>query len=152
MTIASHSGNTLSRDLVHFPLNITKQQLFSINCNKCVCLSGALLGTEGAKEGSASVCWSTTGTISQMDKCFLNQRIYHRKEQPDGWNKQDFKLLHRRKDNQSSKVLWGCSNLSLVLQVFVECAGKTLRSSVIQKYKSNPNFPVLVDSIELVRS
>lgn len=27
-----------------------------------------------------------------------------------------------------------------------------MRSSVIQKYKSNPNFTVLVDSIELVRS
>lgn len=38
-----------------------------------------------------------------------------------------------------------------VVQVFIECAGKTLRSSVIQKYKSNPNFTVLVDSIELVR-
>lgn len=61
-------------------------------------------------------------------------------------------MLHRGKDNQSSEVLRGCSNLSFVLQVFVECAGKTLRSSVIQKYKSNPNFPVLVDSIELVRS
>lgn len=40
---------------------------------------------------------------------------------------------------------------SLTLQVFIECAGKTLRSSVIQKYKSNPNFTVLVDVIELVR-
>lgn len=36
--------------------------------------------------------------------------------------------------------------------MFIECAGKTLRSSVIQKYKSNPNFTVLADSIELVRS
>lgn len=43
-------------------------------------------------------------------------------------------------------------NLPFVVQVFIECAGKTLRSSVIQKYKSNPNFTVLVDSIELVRS
>lgn len=43
-------------------------------------------------------------------------------------------------------------NLPFVVQVFIECAGKTLRSSIIQKYKSNPNFTVLVDSIELVRS
>lgn len=43
-------------------------------------------------------------------------------------------------------------NLPSLVQVFIECAGKTLRSSVIQKYKSNPNFTVLVDSIELVRS
>lgn len=39
----------------------------------------------------------------------------------------------------------------LFLQVFIECAGKTLRSSVIQRYKSNPNFTTLVDTIELVR-
>lgn len=36
--------------------------------------------------------------------------------------------------------------------MFIECAGKTLRSSVIQKYKSNPNFTTLVDAIELVRA
>lgn len=36
--------------------------------------------------------------------------------------------------------------------MFIECAGKTLRSSVIQKYKSNPNFTTLVDVIELVRA
>ncbi|KAM7380163.1 hypothetical protein PAMP_003476 [Pampus punctatissimus] len=35
------------------------------------------------------------------------------------------------------------------LEVFIECAGKTLRSSVIQKYNSNPNFTTLVDAIEL---
>ncbi|XP_056904113.1 fer-1-like protein 6 [Takifugu flavidus] len=53
-------------------------------------------------------------------------------------------------------LFWGLRELKKVQllsvdrpQVFVECAGKTLRSSVIQKYKSNPNFPVLVDSIEL---
>ncbi|KAJ8352748.1 hypothetical protein SKAU_G00242240 [Synaphobranchus kaupii] len=31
-------------------------------------------------------------------------------------------------------------------QVFIECAGKGVRSSVIQSYKKNPNFSVLVDS------
>ncbi|KAJ3592748.1 hypothetical protein NHX12_007875 [Muraenolepis orangiensis] len=34
-------------------------------------------------------------------------------------------------------------------QVFIECAGKALRSSVIQSYKSNPNFPTLVDAVML---
>uniref|UniRef100_G3P0D3 Fer-1 like family member 6 n=1 Tax=Gasterosteus aculeatus aculeatus TaxID=481459 RepID=G3P0D3_GASAC len=53
-------------------------------------------------------------------------------------------------------LFWGMRELKKVQllsvdrpQVFIECAGKTLRSSVIQKYKSNPNFPTLVDAIEL---
>ncbi|KAM8858333.1 fer-1-like protein 6 [Synchiropus picturatus] len=53
-------------------------------------------------------------------------------------------------------LFWGLRELKKVQlltvdrpQVFIECAGKTLRSSVIQKYKSNPNFPTLVDTIEL---
>ncbi|KAG7240430.1 hypothetical protein INR49_027001 [Caranx melampygus] len=53
-------------------------------------------------------------------------------------------------------LFWGLRELKKVQllsvdrpQVFIECAGKTLRSSVIQKYKSNPNFTVLVDVIEL---
>ncbi|KAK2905697.1 hypothetical protein Q8A73_009640 [Channa argus] len=53
-------------------------------------------------------------------------------------------------------LFWGLRELKKVQflsvdrpQVFIECAGKTLRSSVIQKYKSNPNFTTLVDAIEL---
>ncbi|KAM9365558.1 fer-1-like protein 6 isoform 2-T2 [Pholidichthys leucotaenia] len=53
-------------------------------------------------------------------------------------------------------LFWGLRELKKVQllsvdrpQVFIECAGKTLRSSVIQKYKSNPNFTTLVDIIEL---
>uniref|UniRef100_A0A4W6G400 Fer-1 like family member 6 n=1 Tax=Lates calcarifer TaxID=8187 RepID=A0A4W6G400_LATCA len=53
-------------------------------------------------------------------------------------------------------LFWGLRELKKVQflsvdrpQVFIECAGKTLRSSVIQKYKSNPNFTILVDAIEL---
>uniref|UniRef100_A0A3Q3KJI9 Fer-1 like family member 6 n=1 Tax=Mastacembelus armatus TaxID=205130 RepID=A0A3Q3KJI9_9TELE len=53
-------------------------------------------------------------------------------------------------------LFWGLRELKKVQflsvdrpQVYIECAGKTLRSSVIRKYKSNPNFPVLVDAIEL---
>ncbi|XP_054603148.2 fer-1-like protein 6 isoform X3 [Nothobranchius furzeri] len=53
-------------------------------------------------------------------------------------------------------LFWGLRELRKVQllsvdrpQVFIECAGKTLRSSVIQKYKSNPNFTTLVDSMEL---
>uniref|UniRef100_A0A671Z1C4 Fer-1 like family member 6 n=1 Tax=Sparus aurata TaxID=8175 RepID=A0A671Z1C4_SPAAU len=53
-------------------------------------------------------------------------------------------------------LFWGLRELKKVQflsvdrpQVFIECAGKTLRSSVIQKYKSNPNFSTLVDVIEL---
>uniref|UniRef100_A0A672YWL5 C2 domain-containing protein n=1 Tax=Sphaeramia orbicularis TaxID=375764 RepID=A0A672YWL5_9TELE len=53
-------------------------------------------------------------------------------------------------------LFWGLRELKKVQllsvdrpQVFIECAGKTLRSSVIQKYKSNPNFTTLVDDIEL---
>ncbi|XP_047457611.1 fer-1-like protein 6 isoform X2 [Mugil cephalus] len=53
-------------------------------------------------------------------------------------------------------LFWGLRELKKVQflsvdrpQVFIECAGKTLRSSVIQKYKSNPNFTTLVDVIEL---
>ncbi|XP_037543053.1 fer-1-like protein 6 [Nematolebias whitei] len=53
-------------------------------------------------------------------------------------------------------LFWGLRELKKVQllsvdrpQVFIECAGKTLCSSVIQKYKSSPNFTTLVDSIEL---
>nr|XP_061799780.1 fer-1-like protein 6 [Nerophis lumbriciformis] len=53
-------------------------------------------------------------------------------------------------------LFWGLRELKKVQllsvdrpQVFIECAGKTLRSSVIQRYKSNPNFTTLVDTIEL---
>uniref|UniRef100_A0A669B099 Fer-1 like family member 6 n=1 Tax=Oreochromis niloticus TaxID=8128 RepID=A0A669B099_ORENI len=53
-------------------------------------------------------------------------------------------------------LFWGLRELKKVQllsvdrpQVIIECAGKTLRSSVIQKYKSNPNFTTLVDAIEL---
>ncbi|KAK5890071.1 hypothetical protein CesoFtcFv8_013638 [Champsocephalus esox] len=53
-------------------------------------------------------------------------------------------------------LFWGLRELKKVQflsvdrpQVFIECAGKTLRSSVIQKYKSNPNFTTLVDAIVL---
>uniref|UniRef100_A0A3P9PSE2 Fer-1-like protein 6 n=1 Tax=Poecilia reticulata TaxID=8081 RepID=A0A3P9PSE2_POERE len=53
-------------------------------------------------------------------------------------------------------LFWGLRELKKVQllsvdrpQVFIECAGKTLRSSVIQKYKSNPNFTTLLDAIEL---
>uniref|UniRef100_UPI003AADEC2C fer-1-like protein 6 n=1 Tax=Centroberyx gerrardi TaxID=166262 RepID=UPI003AADEC2C len=53
-------------------------------------------------------------------------------------------------------LFWGLRELKKVQlltvdrpQVFIECAGKALRSSVIQKYKSNPNFTTLVDTIEL---
>ncbi|KAM4558422.1 fer-1-like protein 6 isoform 1-T1 [Odontesthes bonariensis] len=53
-------------------------------------------------------------------------------------------------------LFWGLRELKKVQllsvdrpQVFIECAGKTLRSSVIQKYKSSPNFTTLVDAIEL---
>ncbi|XP_058477901.1 fer-1-like protein 6 [Solea solea] len=53
-------------------------------------------------------------------------------------------------------LFWGLRELKKVQllsvdrpQVFIECAGKTLRSSVIQRYKSSPNFTTLVDAIEL---
>ncbi|CAJ1079021.1 fer-1-like protein 6 [Xyrichtys novacula] len=53
-------------------------------------------------------------------------------------------------------LFWGLRELKKVQfltvdrpQVIIECAGKTLRSSVIQKYKSNPNFPTLVDVMDL---
>ncbi|KAM6955134.1 fer-1-like protein 6 [Lycodopsis pacificus] len=53
-------------------------------------------------------------------------------------------------------LFWGMRELKKVQllsvdrpQVFIECAGITLRSSVIQKCKSNPNFTTLVDAIEL---
>ncbi|XP_019731208.1 fer-1-like protein 6 [Hippocampus comes] len=53
-------------------------------------------------------------------------------------------------------LFWGLRELKKVQllsvdrpQVYIECAGKTLRSSVIQRYKSNPNFTTLVDTIEL---
>lgn len=53
-------------------------------------------------------------------------------------------------------LFWGLRELKKVQlltvdrpQVFIECAGKTLHSSVIPKYRSNPNFPTLLDVIEL---
>ncbi|XP_018585008.2 fer-1-like protein 6 [Scleropages formosus] len=53
-------------------------------------------------------------------------------------------------------LFWGLRELKKVQllpvdrpQVFIECAGKGVRSSVIQSYKNNPNFTVLVDSFDL---
>ncbi|XP_060786149.1 fer-1-like protein 6 isoform X2 [Neoarius graeffei] len=53
-------------------------------------------------------------------------------------------------------LFWGLRELKKVQllyvdrpQVFIECAGKDLNSSVIQSYKSNPNFTVLVDSFDV---
>ncbi|KAJ0070169.1 hypothetical protein NL108_002479 [Boleophthalmus pectinirostris] len=53
-------------------------------------------------------------------------------------------------------LFWGLRQLKKVQllsvdrpQVFIECANKSLRSSVIPKYKSNPNFPTQLDVIEL---
>ncbi|KPP67586.1 fer-1-like protein 6-like [Scleropages formosus] len=54
-------------------------------------------------------------------------------------------------------LFWGLRELKKVQllpvdrpQVFIECAGKGVRSSVIQSYKNNPNFTVLVDSFDLL--
>ncbi|KAJ8383948.1 hypothetical protein AAFF_G00213170 [Aldrovandia affinis] len=53
-------------------------------------------------------------------------------------------------------LFWGLRELKKVQllsvdrpQVFIECAGKGVRSSVIPSYKSNPNFTVLVDAFEV---
>ncbi|XP_067109609.1 fer-1-like protein 6 [Osmerus mordax] len=53
-------------------------------------------------------------------------------------------------------LFWGLRELKRVQllsvdrpQVFIECAGRSLRSSVIQSYKKNPNFSVLVDAIDM---
>ncbi|XP_066543887.1 fer-1-like protein 6 [Amia ocellicauda] len=53
-------------------------------------------------------------------------------------------------------LFWGLRELKKVQllsvdrpQVFIECAGKGIRSSVIQSYKSNPNFSVLVDVFDV---
>ncbi|XP_061089829.1 fer-1-like protein 6 [Conger conger] len=53
-------------------------------------------------------------------------------------------------------LFWGLRELKKVQllsvdrpQVFIECAGKGVRSSVIQSYKSNPNFTVLVDALDV---
>ncbi|KAK1143924.1 hypothetical protein AOXY_G36607 [Acipenser oxyrinchus oxyrinchus] len=53
-------------------------------------------------------------------------------------------------------LFWGLRELKKVQllsvdrpQVFIECAGKGVRSSVIQSYKSSPNFSVLVDVFEM---
>ncbi|XP_053090555.1 fer-1-like protein 6 isoform X2 [Pangasianodon hypophthalmus] len=53
-------------------------------------------------------------------------------------------------------LFWGLRELKKVQllpvdrpQVFIECAGKGVNSSVIQSYKSNPNFTVLVDSFDV---
>ncbi|KAM6946073.1 fer-1-like protein 6 [Aplochiton taeniatus] len=53
-------------------------------------------------------------------------------------------------------LFWGLRELKKVQllsvdrpQLFIECSGKCLRSSVIQSYKSNPNFTTLVDTVDL---
>ncbi|XP_058247416.1 fer-1-like protein 6 isoform X2 [Hemibagrus wyckioides] len=53
-------------------------------------------------------------------------------------------------------LFWGLRELKKVQllpvdrpQVFIECAGKGVNSSVIQSYKSSPNFTVLVDSFDV---
>ncbi|KAL7881937.1 hypothetical protein AOLI_G00087860 [Acnodon oligacanthus] len=53
-------------------------------------------------------------------------------------------------------LFWGLRELRKVQllsvdrpQVFIECAGKGVNSSVIQSYKSHPNFSMLVDSFEV---
>uniref|UniRef100_A0A8C4SZ29 Fer-1 like family member 6 n=1 Tax=Erpetoichthys calabaricus TaxID=27687 RepID=A0A8C4SZ29_ERPCA len=53
-------------------------------------------------------------------------------------------------------LFWGLRDMKKVQllsvdrpQVFIECAGKGVKSSVIQSYKSNPNFSVLADSFEV---
>ncbi|MCJ8732714.1 hypothetical protein PDJAM_G00214460 [Pangasius djambal] len=53
-------------------------------------------------------------------------------------------------------LFWGLRELKKVQllpvdrpQVFIECAGKGVNSSVIQSYKNNPNFTVLVDSFDV---
>uniref|UniRef100_A0AAY4B208 C2 domain-containing protein n=1 Tax=Denticeps clupeoides TaxID=299321 RepID=A0AAY4B208_9TELE len=53
-------------------------------------------------------------------------------------------------------LFWGLRELKKVQllsvdrpQVLIECAGKGLNSSVIQSYKSNPNFAVLVDAFDV---
>ncbi|KAI4874062.1 hypothetical protein NFI96_018466, partial [Prochilodus magdalenae] len=53
-------------------------------------------------------------------------------------------------------LFWGLRELKKVQllyvdrpQVFIECAGKGVNSSVIQSYRSNPNFSMLVDSFEV---
>ncbi|KAL0985656.1 hypothetical protein UPYG_G00160070, partial [Umbra pygmaea] len=53
-------------------------------------------------------------------------------------------------------LFWGLRELKKVQllsvdrpQVFIECAGKGLRSSVIQSYKSNPNFTTLADAFDV---
>uniref|UniRef100_A0AAY5KMF9 C2 domain-containing protein n=1 Tax=Esox lucius TaxID=8010 RepID=A0AAY5KMF9_ESOLU len=53
-------------------------------------------------------------------------------------------------------LFWGLRELKKVQlltvdrpQVFIECAGKGLRSSVIQSYKSNPNFTTLAEGFDV---
>uniref|UniRef100_A0A8B9HV66 Fer-1 like family member 6 n=1 Tax=Astyanax mexicanus TaxID=7994 RepID=A0A8B9HV66_ASTMX len=53
-------------------------------------------------------------------------------------------------------LFWGLRELKKVQlltvdrpQVFIECAGKGVSSSVIQSYKSNPNFSMIVDAFEV---
>uniref|UniRef100_A0AAR2J7Z6 Fer-1 like family member 6 n=1 Tax=Pygocentrus nattereri TaxID=42514 RepID=A0AAR2J7Z6_PYGNA len=53
-------------------------------------------------------------------------------------------------------LFWGLRELRKVQllsvdrpQVFIECAGKGVNSSMIQSYKSHPNFSMLVDSFEV---
>lgn len=56
-------------------------------------------------------------------------------------------------------LFWGVRELKKVQllsvdrpQVFIECAGRGVKSSVIQSYKKNPNFSVLADWFEVVRT
>jgi len=54
-------------------------------------------------------------------------------------------------------LFWGLRELKKVQllsvdrpQVFIKCAGAGLNSSVIQSYKKNPNFSILVDAFDVV--
>lgn len=55
-------------------------------------------------------------------------------------------------------LFWGLRELKKVQllsvdrpQVFIKCAGAGVNSSVIQSYKKNPNFTILVDAFDVVR-
>lgn len=124
-------GHQRSQKCCVFYLNITRNSC-PYTTLRTVCLTGIILGAEGAKEGSAPVCWSTTGIIT--------------------YTRSSGQLFSKEEHLSLKKAATREMNLPFPVQVFIECAGKCLRSSVIQKYKSNPNFTVLVDSIELVRS
>lgn len=54
-------------------------------------------------------------------------------------------------------LFWGLRELKKVQllsvdrpQVFIKCAGAGVNSSVIQSYKKNPNFTILVDAFDVV--